>query len=61
MKCLEFGDVTVGITDVHKIRLFPLSVSGTGFNWFASLPPNSIETWATLEQRDFTSIFTMVR
>jgi hypothetical protein len=41
----------VGITDVHKIRLFLLSLSGKGLNWFTSLPLNSIETWATLEQR----------
>jgi hypothetical protein len=33
----------VGITDVHKIRMFPLSLTGTAFNWFTSLPPNSID------------------
>jgi hypothetical protein len=40
-----------GITGVHKIRLFPLSLSGTAFNWFTSLAPNSIDNWSTLEQR----------
>jgi hypothetical protein len=30
----------VGINDVHKIRLFPLSLPGTAFNWFVSLPAN---------------------
>jgi hypothetical protein len=40
-----------GITDVHKIRLFPLSLPGTTFNWFVSLAPNSIQTWEHLEQR----------
>jgi hypothetical protein len=40
-----------GIMDVHKIRLFPLSLSGTTFNWFTSLAPNSIDNWPTLEQR----------
>jgi hypothetical protein len=40
-----------GITDVHKIRLFPLSLSGTAFNWFVSLAPNSVQTWEHLEQR----------
>lgn len=39
-----------GITDVHKIRLFPLSLSSTAFNWFVSLPPNSVDTWECLEQ-----------
>jgi hypothetical protein len=39
----------VGITDVHKIRMFPLSLTGAAFNWFTSLPPNSIDSWASLE------------
>jgi hypothetical protein len=30
-----------GIADVHKIRLFPLSLLGTSFNWFISLAPNT--------------------
>jgi hypothetical protein len=29
-----------GITDVHKIRLFPLPLSGMAFNWFILLVPN---------------------
>jgi hypothetical protein len=32
-----------GITGMHKIRLFPLSLSGTAFNWFTFLAPNSID------------------
>jgi hypothetical protein len=40
-----------GINDVHKIRLFPLSLSCTPFNWFVSLSANSIYTWERLEQR----------
>jgi hypothetical protein len=39
----------VGITDVHKIRMFPLSL--TGADWFTSLPPNSIDSWVSLEQK----------
>jgi hypothetical protein len=31
--------------------MFPLSLSGTAFTWFASLAPNSIFTWAQLEQK----------
>jgi hypothetical protein len=34
-----------------KLRLFPLSLSGTAFTWFTSLAPNSIFTWAQLEQK----------
>jgi hypothetical protein len=39
-----------GITDVRKIRLFPLSLSRIAFNWFISLAPNSVSTWEGLEQ-----------
>jgi hypothetical protein len=41
----------VGITDVHKIRMFPLSLIRAAFNWFTSLPPNSIDSWVSLEQK----------
>jgi hypothetical protein len=39
------------MTDIHRIRLFPLSLSGTTFDWFTSLAPNSIDTWTSLEQK----------
>jgi hypothetical protein len=39
----------VGITDVQKIRMFLLSLTGADFNWFTSLPPNSIDSWVSLE------------
>jgi hypothetical protein len=41
----------VGITNVHKIRMFPLSLTGAAFNWFTSLPPNSIDSWVSLEKK----------
>jgi hypothetical protein len=41
----------VGITDVHKIRMFLLSLTGVAFNWFSPLPPNSIDSWVSLEQK----------
>jgi hypothetical protein len=41
----------MGITDVHKIRMFPLSLTGAAFNWFTSLPRNSIDSWVSLEQK----------
>jgi hypothetical protein len=31
--------------------MFPLSLSGTTFSWLTSLAPNSIFTWAQLEQK----------
>jgi hypothetical protein len=41
----------VGITDIHKVKLFPLSLSSTTFNWFTSLSPGSVDTWPGLEQK----------
>jgi hypothetical protein len=41
----------MGITDVHKIRMFALSLTGAASNWFTSLPPNSIDSWVSLEQK----------
>jgi hypothetical protein len=40
-----------GITNVHKIRFFPLFLSGMAFNWFVSLAPNTVNTWEYLEQK----------
>jgi hypothetical protein len=37
--------------DALKLRMFPLSLSGTAFTWFTSLASNSICTWAQLEQK----------
>jgi hypothetical protein len=41
----------MGIIDVHKNRMFPLSLTGAAFNWFTSLPPNLIDYWVSLEQK----------
>jgi hypothetical protein len=40
----------VGINDVNQVRLFPLTLSGATFSWFTSLAPNSVNTWAGLEE-----------
>ena len=37
--------------DVLKLRMLPLSLSGTAFTWFTSLAPNSIMSFARLEQK----------
>ena len=34
-----------------KVRLFPLSLTGTAFSWFSSLPHGSIRVWSQLEQK----------
>jgi hypothetical protein len=41
----------VGISNDDKIRMFSLSLTGAAFNWFTSLPPNSIDSWVSLEQK----------
>jgi hypothetical protein len=47
----------VGITDVHKIRMFPLSLTAVAFNWFTSLPLNSIDSWVSLEKKFYNTHF----
>ena len=37
---------------------FPLSLSGAAFTWFISLPPNSVFTFADLEQKFYDYFFT---
>jgi hypothetical protein len=41
----------IGITDVYRVRMFPLSLLGTTFSWFTSITPNTVDTWQTLEQK----------
>jgi ferritin len=41
----------IGITGVHKVRPFQLSLSGTMFNWFTSLASDSVDSWPCLEQK----------
>jgi hypothetical protein len=39
----------VGITGVHKIMMFLLSLTGAAFNSLTFLPPNLIDSWLSLE------------
>jgi hypothetical protein len=32
-------------TEAFRVRLFSLSLTGTVFAWYATLPPNSISSW----------------
>jgi hypothetical protein len=38
-------------TEAFRVRLFSLSLTGTTFAWYATLPPNSILSWGDLEQK----------
>jgi hypothetical protein len=44
---LQCGEASAN--DVLKLKIFPLSMSGTAFTWFTSFVRNSIFTWAQLE------------
>ena len=37
--------------DALKVRLFSMSLSGSAFTWFTTLPANSILYWADLEKQ----------
>jgi hypothetical protein len=38
-------------TEAFRVHLFLLSLTGTAFTWYATLPPNSILSWGYLEQK----------
>lgn len=44
--------------DALLVRFFPLSLSESAFSWFASLPPNSINSWADLKNQFHHYFFT---
>ena len=39
------------VEEAHKVRFFPLSLSGLAFSWFSSLEPNSITGWTDLQNK----------
>ena len=51
---LQLGEA--GNHDALRVRLFSLSLSGSAFAWFTTLPANSILYWADLE-RQFHQFF----
>jgi hypothetical protein len=55
IQCGEVGNV-----DAIRIRLFSLSLSGTTFSWFTSLPANSIIKWSNLEQQFHNYFFSSI-
>jgi hypothetical protein len=38
-------------TEAFRIRLFSLSLTGSAFAWYSSLPPNSINSWDEIEAK----------
>ena len=46
---MQCGEATHN--DALKVRLFSMSLSGSAFTWFTTLPANSILYWADLEKQ----------
>jgi hypothetical protein len=44
-------------TEAFRVRLFLLSLTGTAFAWYATLPHNSIFSWRDLEQKFYDHFF----
>ena len=38
-------------SEALAVRMFPLSLTGTAFSWFASLAPGPINSWLDLEKK----------
>jgi hypothetical protein len=46
---MQLGEASAD--EAFKVRYFPLSLTGPAFQWFTSLPPQSVNTWKDLEQK----------
>jgi hypothetical protein len=46
---MQLGEASAD--EAFRVRYFPLSLTGSAFQWFTSLPPQSVSTWRDLEQK----------
>jgi hypothetical protein len=46
---MQLGEASAD--EAFRVRYFPLSLTGSAFQWFTSLPPRSVGTWRELEQK----------
>jgi hypothetical protein len=46
---MQLGEASAD--EAFRVRYFPLSLMGSAFQWFTSLPPQSVGTWRELEQK----------
>jgi hypothetical protein len=46
---MQLGEASVD--EAFRVRYFPLSLTGLAFQWFTSLPPQSVGMWRELEQK----------
>jgi hypothetical protein len=45
--------------EAYRVCLFSLSLTGTAFAWYATLAPNSINSWDKLEQKFYEHFFSV--
>jgi hypothetical protein len=46
---MQLGEASAD--EAFRVTYFPLSLTGSAFQWFTSLPPQSVGTWRELEQK----------
>jgi hypothetical protein len=46
---MQLGEASAD--EAFRVRYFPLSLTGPAFQWFTSLPPQSVGTRRELEQK----------
>jgi hypothetical protein len=46
---MQLGEASAD--EAFRDRYFPLSLTGSAFQWFTSFPPQSVGTWRDLEQK----------
>jgi hypothetical protein len=46
---MQLGEASAD--EAFRVRYFPLSLTGSAFQWFTSLPPQLVGTWRELEQK----------
>jgi hypothetical protein len=52
---MQLGEASAD--EAFRVRYFPLSLTGSAFQWFTSLPPQSVGTWKDLEQKFHAHFF----
>jgi hypothetical protein len=55
MLVAHLGELVDG--EAFRAHLFSLSFTGTSFAWYATLPPNSINSWNDLESKFHEHLF----
>jgi hypothetical protein len=46
---MQLGEASAD--EAFRVRYLPMSLTGSAFQWFTSLPPQSVNTWRELERK----------